>query len=81
MEETIEALTKKEFFSKINEAIKQMPSNWRKGQKVFNAIDAIFGVAREVQFHHKVDCFHNDENIETFKEKSYEIYKERLNIE
>lgn len=81
MKETVEALTKEEFFAKIGEETKKMPGNWRKGQKVFNAIDIIFGVAREVQFNYKVDCFHNDENIEAFKEKSYEVYKERLNIE
>lgn len=73
-------LTKKEFFTKIGEEIKKMPSNWRKGQKIFNAVDMIFGIAREVQFHHKVDCFHNDENIEAFKEKSYEVYKEHLKM-
>ena len=71
-------LTKEQFFAKIGEEIKKMPSNWRKGQKVFNAIDSIFGVAREVQFQYMIDCFHNDENIDAFKEKSYEVYKEHF---
>ena len=73
-------LTKKEFFAKIDEEIKKMPPNWRKGQKVFNAVDTIFGVAREVQFKHRIDCFHNNENIEAFKEKAYDIYKNILKI-
>ena len=66
-------LTKKEFNSIIGEAIKQMPSNWRKGQKVFNAIDREFGVARTVQFQCGVDCFYDDSKIEEFKEKAYEV--------
>lgn len=69
-------LTKEEFFTKIGEETKKMPSNWRKGQKVFNAVDMLFGVAREVQFHHKVDCFHDDSKIDEFKDKAYEVYKE-----
>lgn len=72
----MEELIKEQFFAKIGEEIKKMPSNWRKGQKIFNAIDMLFGVAREVQFQYRIDCFHNDENIEAFKEKSWEIYKE-----
>lgn len=71
-------LTKEEFFAKIGEETKKMPSNWRKGQKVFNAVETIFGVAREVQFQYRIDCFHNDENIEAFKEKSYEVYKKHF---
>lgn len=66
-------LTKEEFNFIIGEAIKQMPSDWRKGQKVFNAIDCEFGVARIVQFQHGIDCFFDDSKIEKFKEKAYEI--------
>lgn len=71
-------LTKEDFFTKISEETEKMPSNWREGQKVFNAIDTIFGVAREVQFLKRIDCFHNDEKINEFMEKSYEVYKEHL---
>ena len=71
-------LTKEEFFAKIDEETKQMPDNWRKGQKVFNAVDVIFGVAREVQFHYGVDCFHDDSKIDSFKDKAYEVYKEYI---
>ena len=33
------------------------PKDWRKGQFVFNFIDANYGVARAVQFEDRVDCF------------------------
>lgn len=72
----MEELTKEKFFAKIGEETKKMPPNWRKGQKVFNAVDMIFGIAREVQFQHKVDCFHDDTKIDEFKEKAYKVYKE-----
>lgn len=67
-------LTKEEFFAKIGIAMKQMPDNWRKGQKVFNAIDTEFGVARIVQFQLGVDCYYDDSKIKEFKDKAYEIY-------
>lgn len=61
---------------------KKMPSYYRKGQKVFNAIDIVFRVAREVQFFHGIDCFHDDSKIDSFKDKAYEVYKEYVkNIE
>lgn len=82
MKDVIKALTKEEFFAKINEAIKQMPSCYRDGQKVFNAIDIIFGVAREVQLQYRIDCFYDDSKIDSFKDKAYEIYKKYFkNIE
>lgn len=68
-------LTKEEFNSIIGVTIKQMPSNWRKGQKVFNAIETEFGlIARTVQFKYGIDCFNDDSKIEEFKDKAYEIY-------
>lgn len=68
-------LTKEEFFAKIGIAMKQMPNNWRKGQKVFNAIDTEFGVtARTVQFQYGIDCFNDDSKINEFRDKAYEIY-------
>lgn len=52
-----------------------MPSKWRKGQKVFNAINTEFGVvARTVQFQYGIDCFNNDSKIEEFKDKAYDVY-------
>lgn len=68
-------MTRTEFNAAINEAIKQMPDDWRQGQKVFNAIDRQFGVARIVQFQHGVDCFYDDSKINAFKEKAYEVLR------
>lgn len=65
-------IQKEEFDSIIGKAIKQMPDDWRKGQKVFNAIDSEFGVARFVQFQCGVDCFFDDSKIDEFKENAYE---------
>ena len=44
------------------------PSQWREGQYVFNYIDEVYGVAREAQFKHRVDCFYWDEKIDKFIE-------------
>lgn len=71
-------LTKEEFFAKIGEITEKMPTNWRQGQKVFNAVDIIFGVAREVQLQYRIDCFHDDSKIDSFKDKAYEVYKKIL---
>lgn len=73
-------LTKEEFFAKIGIAMKQMPNNWRKGQKVFNAIDTEFGVARIVQFQYGIDCFNDDSKIDEFKDKAYGIYSKPNNL-
>lgn len=68
-------LTKEEFFAEIDKAMKQMPSNWRKGQKVFNAVDIKFGaIARIVQFQYGIDCYNKDSCIEQFKDTAYEVY-------
>lgn len=59
----------------INEGIKSLPKHWRKGQKVFNYIDQVYGVARTVQFEKHIDCFHDDRQIEAFIKESYEVFK------
>ena len=59
----------------IDEMIKSKPSNWRDGQFVFNYINAEYGVARDVQFIDKVDCFFIDEKIDEFIEKCAERIK------
>lgn len=68
-------LTREEFNSIIGVTIKQMPSNWRKGQKVFNAVEVEFGlIARTVQFQYGIDCFNDDSKVDEFKDKAYEVY-------
>ena len=52
----------------INQIVK--PEGWREGQFVFNVIEDYFGsVAREVQFKDRVDCFHDDKQIDNFIQK------------
>ena len=55
------------------------PKEWRKGQAVFNIIDEVWGVAREVQFIDGVDCFYDDNKIDEFVAKSWERIEERYN--
>lgn len=44
------------------------PKSWREGQFVFNYIDKVYDVARDIQFSDGIDCFHNDDMIDTFLE-------------
>jgi hypothetical protein len=48
----------------------------RKGQAIFNYVDEKYGVAREAQFTHKIDCYHLDENIEEFIKCTYSILQD-----
>ena len=64
-------MTFEEFKNDIYSGIKELPENWRKGQKVFNYIDKKYGVARTVQFDRGIDCFYNDDMIDKFIEESY----------
>lgn len=57
----------REFVKQIWDAVEECPDNWRKGQKVFNVMEALYGdVARQVQFINHVDCFYDDKQIEPF---------------
>ena len=68
-------ITKSEFIKEINRAIETKPASWRKGQAVFNYIDKKYGVSRDVQFHKGIDCFHNDDMIQSFINAAYELIK------
>lgn len=66
-----------DFRDEVFEAINKKPSYWRDGQAVFNYIDEIYGVARQVQFIDDIDCFYDDDNIEAFIVAAYrKIYNE-----
>lgn len=41
-------------------------TGWRWGQSVFNYVEQMFGVAREVQFKDGIDCFYNDAAVDAF---------------
>ena len=63
-------MTYEEFRGDIFKNIKDLPDNWRKGQKVFNYIESN---ARKVQFDYGVDCFYRDDLIDKFIETSYKL--------
>ena len=52
---------------------KKLFPKYRDGQAVFNYIDSKYGVARELQFRHNIDCFYNDSCINEFIEKAVEL--------
>lgn len=64
-------MTKEELIKEIES--QEFPNNWRKGQAVFNYIDAVYGVARNIQFGCGIDCFYNDDYIDDFINKAVEL--------
>lgn len=69
-------MTLDQFRKHIFYHIRKFPKEWRKGQKVFNYIDAKYGVARFIQYSDDVDCFYNDNNIDEFIKLAYKYVKE-----
>lgn len=63
-------MTYEEFRENI---FKNIPDNWREGQKVFNYIDKKYHVARTVQFDYNIDCLHREDLIDKFIETSYKL--------
>lgn len=66
-------MTYEEFRGDVFKNIKDLPDNWRKGQKVFNYIESKYKIARIVQFDCGIDCFYRDDLIDKFLEKAYEL--------
>ncbi|MGM9533552.1 hypothetical protein [Intestinibacter sp.] len=64
-------MTKEELIKEIES--QEFPKNWRKGQSIFNYIDSVYGIARNIQFEARVDCFYNDNNIDKFLDKAVEL--------
>lgn len=71
-------MTLEEFKKDVMEGIKELPDNWREGQKVFNYINFIYHVARKVQLEYGIDCFYNDKEIDNFIEKAYICLNENI---
>lgn len=67
-------LTFDEFKNEVIHAMSGKPNGWRDGQFVFNYIDEVYGVARNIQFGYGVDCFYDDSKIDAFIEKAYDEY-------
>lgn len=64
-------MTFEDFRDDVFKAISEKPSNYRDGQAVFNFIDNVYGVARQVQFIDNIDCFYDNDNIEAFIVAAY----------
>lgn len=69
-------MTYQEFRNEVLGMMKVKPKEWRDGQFVFNYINENYGVARQVQFIERIDCFHDDSQIEAFILSSYRQWKE-----
>lgn len=63
------------FKNEVLEGIKEYPSDWRYGQKVFNYVDYVYDVARIAQHEYEVDCFYDDSMVDEFLKKCYDIIK------
>lgn len=66
-------MTPKELHDEIYAWMSEKPKNWREGQAVFNYVDLVYGVARDAQFDHNIDCFYDDSKIDAFIETCAEI--------
>jgi len=64
-------MTKEDLKKEIDNTV--YPKQWRKGQRVFNHIDAVYGIARCIQFEKHVDCFYNDDAIDVFLNAAVDI--------
>ena len=68
-------MTYHEFRNEVLGMMKLKPKEWRDGQFVFNYINENYGVARQVQFVERIDCFNDDGQIEAFILSSYNQLK------
>lgn len=69
-------LTFNQFKNYILTQVNNSPSEWRKGQAVFNIVDKEFGsIAREVQFIDNCDCFYDNNEINRFILMAYRRYR------
>ena len=70
-------LTKSEFTQQIlTWANGYCVAGLRWGQAVFNSTEELFGpeVARTSQFVYNVDCYHDDNKVNEFLDKCYDLY-------
>lgn len=69
--------TLEELKNEVMTEAQNRPHYIRLGQFVFNYIDSVYGVARQVQFDDKVDCFYLDKNIDEFLKCSLKRINEK----
>lgn len=65
-----------EFRNECLAVAENRPSHIRKGQAIFNYVDEMYGVAREAQFVHGIDCYYLDNKIDEFIICTYNILKD-----
>lgn len=70
-------MTVQDLREEVYKAMKDKPKEWRNGQFVFNYIDAVYGVAREVQYKDGIDCFYDDDKIYPFLVRSWQVIERR----
>ena len=71
-------MSKEDFIKEMkNVAVTRCRDGIRFGQFVFNHVAQVYGVAREAQFKHHVDCFYNDSNVDEFLSVCYDIIKNK----
>lgn len=66
-----------QFRAEVFALVEECPRTWRRGQSVFNVVDANWGVARAVQFQDGIDCFYDDEKISDFLEAAFKRIQEK----
>lgn len=70
-------ITKIQLQDELLKFLEEKPKTWRKGQAIFNYIDAKYGVARDVQFTYGIDCFYDDDKINAFIDKCAELINQQ----
>lgn len=61
------------FVQQVQNQTELFPESWRLGQKIFNAVEALFeGLGRDVQFGDGIDCFYDDNQIGNFLTAAYD---------
>lgn len=70
-------MTIQDLREEVYKAMKDKPKEWRNGQFVFDYIDEVYGVAREVQWQYGIDCFYDDDKIYPFLVRSWQEIERR----
>lgn len=70
-------ITKQQLRAELDKFLEEKPKTWRKGQAIFNYVDMKYNVAREAQYRYGIDCFYNDEKIDTFIDKCVELINQQ----
>ena len=71
-------MKKEEFLDEVNKLVDECPKIWRRGQSVFNVVEALYGeTVRDVQFIDRIDCFYKDENIDQFLDAVWKRIKNK----